>query len=71
MWVRFPSSAPERKEKLEFYITLIFFIGNRKGGSGNSPVDYFPDAARRFPSSAPENTTTCELIKFRKLFFIL
>ena len=39
VWVRFPSSAPERKEKLEFYITLIFFIGNRKGGIEISPVD--------------------------------
>ena len=56
MPVRFRPSAPKRETVLEqflFCFTLTHINRNRKGGSENSPVDYFPDAARRFRPSAP------------------
>ena len=48
------SSAPKWETVLEqflFCFTLTHIKRNRKGGSENSPVDYFPDAARRFRPS--------------------
>ena len=56
MPVRFRPSAPKWETVLEqflFCFTLTHIKRNRRGGSENSPVDYFPDAAQRFRPFSP------------------
>ena len=57
MWVRVPPSVPkivvfENNQILFFFYQIS--SGTRKGGSENSPVDYFPDAGCTVPPSVPK-----------------
>ena len=59
-WINRAGSIPAICTKIRnciwtvsFLFYNIHFNQNRKGGLENSPVDYFPDAARRFRPSEP------------------